>query len=54
MKIQIDLSFLPSLNRITKYLILADLFLIFGWGLISPIFAVFLIEGIASWPRFIG
>ena len=33
-----------NLNRIIKYLIYSDLIFYTGWGLISPIFAVFLLE----------
>lgn len=48
MKIQINLNFIPPLNRITKFFIFSDLLLLFGWGLIDPIFAVFLIEGVSG------
>jgi MFS family permease len=34
------------INRVIKYLILSDLLFWFGWGLISPIFAVFVVEKI--------
>lgn len=46
MKIQINLDFIPSLNRVTKFFIFSDLLLLFGLGLMDPIFAVFLIEGV--------
>ncbi|MEK7542745.1 MAG: MFS transporter [Patescibacteria group bacterium] len=35
-----------KVNRVVRHFVLADLFLFGGWGLISPIFAVFLIERI--------
>ena len=33
-------------NRIVKYLVLSDLVFYAGWGLISPIFAIFIVEKI--------
>jgi MFS family permease len=33
-----------KVNKVIKYLILSDLFFWSGWGLISPIFAVFVVE----------
>ena len=35
-----------KLNKIIKYLIYSDLIFYTGWGLISPIFALFLVEGL--------
>lgn len=35
-----------NLNRIIKYLIYSDLIFYTGWGLISPIFALFLVESL--------
>jgi MFS family permease len=35
-----------ELNKIVKYLIYSDLIFYTGWGLISPIFALFLVEGL--------
>lgn len=35
-----------SINRIIKYLILSDLIFYTGWGLINPIFAIFIVEKI--------
>lgn len=35
-----------KLNKIVKYLIYSDLIFYTGWGLISPIFALFLVEGL--------
>jgi len=35
-----------KINRIVKYLILSDLAFYAGWGLISPIFAIFIVEKI--------
>jgi len=35
-----------KINRIVKYLILSDLVFYTGWGLISPIFAIFIVEKI--------
>lgn len=37
-------DFIPSINRVTKFLILSDLLILFGWGMIDPIFAIFLIQ----------
>src|SRR3989344_6393032 len=35
-----------KVNRVVKYFILSDLVLFSGWGLVSPVFSVFVIEGI--------
>lgn len=35
-----------SINRIIKYLILSDLVFYAGWGLINPVFAIFIVEKI--------
>ena len=35
-----------KINRITKYLILSDLVFYAGWGLITPIFAIFIVQKI--------
>ena len=37
-----------KLNKIIKYLIYSDLVFYSGWGLISPIFAIFLLENIVG------
>jgi MFS family permease len=37
-----------KLNRIIKYLILADLSFWSGWGLVNPIFAIYLSDGIVD------
>jgi MFS family permease len=42
----VNWDFIPSINRITKFLILSDLVILFGWGMIDPIFAIFLIQRI--------
>jgi uncharacterized membrane protein YfcA len=34
------------LNKIVKTLIVSDFFLNLGWGLLSPVFALFILEGI--------
>ncbi len=45
MKVKINISIEDlKINRIIKYFVLSDLFLWGGWGLINPIFSVFLIE----------
>lgn len=41
------------LNKITKYLILSDLVFYSAWGLISPIFAVFLLDMIVGGNAFV-
>lgn len=47
MKIKVNISIEDlKLNRIIKYFVLSDLFLWGGWGLVNPIFSVFLIEKI--------
>jgi MFS family permease len=41
------------INRIVKYLILSDLVFYTGWGLISPIFAIFIVEKIVGGNAFV-
>ena len=40
-------------NRIVKYLVLSDLVFYAGWGLISPIFAIFIVEKIEGGNAFV-
>jgi len=40
-------------NRIVKYLVLSDLVFYAGWGLISPIFAIFIVEKIQGGDAFV-
>lgn len=42
-----------NLNKITKYLIYSDLVFYTGWGLISPIFAIFILENISGGTIFV-
>jgi MFS family permease len=42
-----------QLNKIAKYLILSDLIFYSGWGLISPIFAVFILKSIVDGNAFV-
>ena len=35
-----------GINKVVKILVLSDFFLLFGWGLVSPILAVFIIQSI--------
>ncbi len=42
-----------KLNKIAKYLILSDLVFYTGWGLISPIFAIFILESIVGGSAFV-
>lgn len=37
---------LLKVNRVVKYFVLSDLVLFSGWGLVSPVLSVFVIEGI--------
>jgi len=37
---------LKSINKVIKILVFSDLVLLFGWGLIAPILAIFIVEGI--------
>jgi len=46
MQIKINLDI--KVGRIVKYLVLSDLFLLFGWGFIDPIFSVFIIQRIVG------
>lgn len=40
------INFNIKINRVIKYLILSDLILLSGWGLLSPLFAVFIVNRI--------
>lgn len=42
-----------ELNRIIKYLIYSDLVFYTGWGIISPIFAIFILQSIAGGNAFV-
>jgi len=35
-----------SLNKIVKKLVLTDFIFLFGWGLVSPILAIFIVDNI--------
>jgi len=39
---------LKIVNKITKVLIISDFFLNLGWGLLAPVFAIFILENIAT------
>lgn len=43
----------PRINRIVKYLVLSDLVFWAGWGLISPVFAIFIIDKIEGGSAFV-
>ncbi len=42
-----------KLNKIIKYLVLSDLIFFTGWGLISPIFAIFILDSIIGGTAFV-
>ncbi len=46
MRIKINIS--VKVGRVVKYLVLSDLFLLFGWGFIEPVLSVFIVERIAG------
>lgn len=46
MKLRVNIDI--KLNRIVKFFVLSDLFLLSGWGLIDPIFSVFIIQRIVG------
>ncbi len=46
MRIKISINI--KVGRIVKYLVLSDMFLLLGWGLIDPIFSVFIVQRIAG------
>lgn len=48
MKINIDLKLNININRVVKFFILADLIFLSGWGLLDPLFAVFIIKNVAG------
>jgi len=39
---------LKSINKVIKVLVISDFFLNYGWGLLSPVFALFLVERITG------
>ncbi|PIR01592.1 MAG: hypothetical protein CO031_01985 [Candidatus Nealsonbacteria bacterium CG_4_9_14_0_2_um_filter_37_38] len=42
-----------KINRIVKYLVLSDLVFWAGWGLVTPVFAIFIIEKIEGGSAFV-
>jgi MFS family permease len=42
-----------KLNKIVKYLVVSDLIFYTGWGLISPVFAIFLLDSIIGGSAFV-
>jgi MFS family permease len=42
-----------KLNKIIKYLVLSDLVFYSGWGLISPVFAIFIVDSIIGGNAFV-
>ena len=42
MKIHVNVNI--QLNKLVKYFVLSDLLLLGGWGLIEPIFSIFIID----------
>jgi len=42
-----------KLNKIVKYLVFSDLIFYSGWGLISPIFAIFIVNNISGGSAFV-
>ncbi|MDO8429974.1 MAG: MFS transporter [bacterium] len=48
MIIKLNLNFIPSLNRIVRYFIIGDLIMWSGWGLLDPLFSIFVIEKISG------
>ena len=47
------MKFKIKLNKIIKYLVLSDLVFYSGWGLISPVFAIFLLNSIVGGTAFV-
>lgn len=46
MRLRVNINI--EVNRVVKYFVLSDLILLAGWGLIDPIFAVFIIQHVAG------
>jgi MFS family permease len=46
MKIKINIDI--KVGRVVKFFVLSDLFLLLGWGLIEPVFSVFIVQRIAG------
>jgi len=46
MKISVNISL--KVGRVVKYLVLSDLFFLAGWGLIEPIFSVFVVQKVVG------
>jgi len=51
-KIKKSINFQFTLNKVIKYLVLSDLVFYTGWGLISPLFAIFVLESIIGGSAF--
>jgi MFS family permease len=45
---KIDIDFKLNINRLVQYFILADLVFLAGWGLLDPIFAIFVVQKIEA------
>src|SRR3989338_2460360 len=48
MKVSFELKFMPSLNRVVRYFIIGDFIMWSGWGLLDPLFSIFVIEKISG------
>jgi len=46
MKIKININ--VEVGRVVKYFVLSDLFLLAGWGLVEPVFSVFVVQKVAG------
>lgn len=46
--VKFNFEIIPSLNRAARYLIAGDLFLWSGWGLVDPIFSIFIVREIVG------
>lgn len=46
MKIKINIDI--KVGRVVKYFVLSDLFLLLGWGLVDPVFSVFIVTKVAG------
>ncbi len=44
MKIKININI--KVGRVVKYLVISDLFLLLGWGIIDPVFPIFIVQQI--------
>jgi len=46
MRIKVNIN--VKVGRLVKYFVISDFFLLAGWGLIDPVFSVFIIQKVVA------